>query len=250
MVTVVPRGRRNIVLLGLLTTIALVPFAGGAAPADPLAPSGRFSVYQSAAALTPPMGWNPWNAFRTDVDEAKIRGSAQALVDTGLAARGYRYVNMDDGWALQRLPDGTIRIRDSMFPSAKVHGSVAGSLKPFTDFIHGLGLKAGLYTDIGRNTCAQRMGGRALPALAALTGQGAPGSLRLQCFAKIRRQRMSGYRTARATRKLRCGSPQARRTFSTCSCAVQRAIPMSIPIPVLPRCARSVRVCRVAGQPA
>lgn len=122
--------------------------------ADALAPSGAFSVYSSEAAQTPPMGWNPWNAFRTDVDEAKIRGSAEALVRHGLAARGYRYVNIDDGWALQRLANGDIRIRDSMFPSAR-DGSLTGSFRPFVDYIHGLGLKAGLYTDIGRNTCAQ-----------------------------------------------------------------------------------------------
>ena len=123
---------------------------------DQLAPSGEYSVYRTQAAQTPPMGWNPWNAFRTDVDEAKIRGSAEALVTNGLAQLGYRYVNIDDGWALQRLPDGTIRIRDTMFPSAKVKGNATGSFSAFTGFIHSLGLKAGLYTDIGRNTCAQR----------------------------------------------------------------------------------------------
>jgi len=121
-----------------------------------LAPSGRFSVYRTTAAQTPPMGWNPWNAFRTDVDETKVREVAKAMVDTGLARRGYRCVNVDDGWALKRLPDGRIRIRDSMFPSAARPGSATGSFRPFTDYLHGLGLKAGLYSDIGRNTCAQR----------------------------------------------------------------------------------------------
>lgn len=127
-----------------------------AAGQDPLSPTGRFSTYATAAAPTPPMGWNPWNAFRTDVDEAKVRGSALALVDTGLAAKGYRYVNIDDGWALRRLDDGTLRIRDSMFPSSKVANSRTGSFKPFTNYLHGLGLKAGIYSDIGPNTCAQR----------------------------------------------------------------------------------------------
>nr|WP_165388461.1 NPCBM/NEW2 domain-containing protein [Sphingomonas populi] len=80
---------------------------------------------------------------------------SRAIVDTGLARKGYRFINVDDGWALRRLPDGRIRIRDSMFPSAAVRPSETGSFKPFTDYIHSLGLKAGLYTDIGRNTCAQ-----------------------------------------------------------------------------------------------
>ena len=121
-----------------------------------LSPSGEYSVYETEAAQTPPMGWNPWNAFRTDVDEEKIRGSAEALVNNGLAQLGYRYVNIDDGWALQRRDDGSLKIRETMFPSAEVDGHPNGSFVPFTDFIHSLGLKAGLYTDIGRNTCAQR----------------------------------------------------------------------------------------------
>ena len=137
-----------------LLSLAVSPVAAKEA-ADELEPTGTYSVYQTDAAQTPPMGWNPWNAFRTDVDEAKIRGSAEALVDNGLAQLGYRYVNIDDGWALQRREDGTLKIRDTMFPSAKVDGYPNGTFVPFTDFIHGLGLKAGLYTDIGRNTCAQ-----------------------------------------------------------------------------------------------
>jgi len=140
---------------GLAITVAALVAQPAAAQVAPLEPSGQFSAYPGMAAQTPPMGWNPWNAFRTDVDEAKVRASAQALVATGLAAKGYRYVNVDDGWALKRLPDGRIRIRDSMFPSSKT-GSDTGSFLPFTTFLHGLGLKAGLYTDIGRNTCAQR----------------------------------------------------------------------------------------------
>jgi len=143
-------------LLGTVSALMAVGLPLSAEADDAaLAPSGRFSVYRTTAAQTPPMGWNPWNAFRTDVDENKVREVAKAIVDTGLARRGYRFVNIDDGWALKRLPDGRIRIRDSMFPSSAAPGSATGSFRPFTDYIHGLGLKAGLYTDIGRNTCAQ-----------------------------------------------------------------------------------------------
>lgn len=110
------------------------------------------AVAQSAP--TPPMGWNPWNAFRTEVDEARIMANAQALMDTGLADAGYRYANIDDGWWLRRDPDGEIRIRASIFPSAAMpDGST--SLRPFVDRVHAMGLKTGLYTDIGRNNCAQ-----------------------------------------------------------------------------------------------
>ncbi|MEJ0061544.1 MAG: NPCBM/NEW2 domain-containing protein [Terricaulis sp.] len=143
------------IALAALALCLAASCAAPEAPSDPLAPSGRFSIHETEAAQTPPMGWNPWNAFRTDVDEAKIRGSAQALVASGLAARGYTYVNIDDGWSLQRLANGDLRIRESMFPSATVAGSATGSMRPFVGYIHSLGLKAGLYTDIGRNTCAQ-----------------------------------------------------------------------------------------------
>jgi alpha-galactosidase len=146
---------RSLVVSFSVLMVSGLPLSARAQDAS-LAPSGQFSVYRTTAAQTPPMGWNPWNAFRTDVDETKVREVAKAMVDNGLAGRGYRFVNVDDGWALKRLPDGRIRIRDSMFPSAAAQGSVTGTFKPFTDYIHALGLKVGLYTDIGRNTCAQR----------------------------------------------------------------------------------------------
>jgi alpha-galactosidase len=108
----------------------------------------------AAQAPTPPMGWNPWNAFHTEVDEAKIMANAEALRRTGLAEAGYRYVNMDDGWWRTRRPDGRIEVRTSMFPSGALpDGST--SMRPFVDRLHALGLKAGIYSEIGRNACSQ-----------------------------------------------------------------------------------------------
>jgi hypothetical protein len=102
------------------------------------------------------MGWNSWNAFHTDVDEEKVMGAAQTLVDSGLAKLGYVYVNIDDGWWLKRrTSDQTVQIRTSIFPSAKIRNSDDTSFKPFVDRLHSMGLKAGLYTDIGRNACSQ-----------------------------------------------------------------------------------------------
>lgn len=108
----------------------------------------------AAQAPTPPMGWNPWNAFHTEVDEAKIMANAEALMRTGLAEAGYRYVNMDDGWWRTRRPDGRIEVRTSMFPSGALpDGST--SMRPFVDRLHALGFKAGIYSEIGRNACSQ-----------------------------------------------------------------------------------------------
>lgn len=129
--------------------------SAAAAPADPLAPTGRWSAYTAGRGATPPMGWNTWNAFATDIDEDKVIGSAQQIVDLGLAAKGYRYINLDDGWALKRrMPDGQMILRTDKFPSARVGGDTP-TFKPFTDRLHAMGLKAGIYSDLGRNTCSE-----------------------------------------------------------------------------------------------
>jgi len=138
----------------LAVTLAL---AGLATPAlaDPLAPTGRWSGYSRGGAQLPPMGWNSWNAFGSDIDEAKLIGSAKVIVDTGLAKKGYRYVDLDDGWWLKRrLSDGRILIRTDNFPSALTADDTS-SFRPLTDRLHAMGLKAGIYSDIGRNSCAE-----------------------------------------------------------------------------------------------
>ena len=123
--------------------------------ADPLAATGRWSLPERAQARTPPMGWNSWNAFRTEVDEAKVMGAAKVMVDSGLAGLGYTYVNIDDGWWLKRRQtDGRLEIRTAIFPSARREGQDS-SFRPYTDRLHAMGLKAGIYTDIGRNACSQ-----------------------------------------------------------------------------------------------
>ncbi|RZJ42625.1 MAG: alpha-galactosidase, partial [Brevundimonas sp.] len=144
----------------LLASVAISGLLASALPAiaqasDPLAATGRWSIPERSQARTPPMGWNSWNAFRTEVDEAKVLGAARAMVDSGLSALGYTYVNIDDGWWLRRRQsDGRMEIRTGIFPSARVEGRDS-SFRPFTDTLHGMGLKAGIYTDIGRNACSQ-----------------------------------------------------------------------------------------------
>jgi hypothetical protein len=124
-------------LAPLLATIAGCTLAGSAfAASDPLAPTGQWSANTRGQAQTPPMGWNSWNAFGADIDETKLLASAQVLVDSGLAAKGYRYVDIDDGWwAKRRMPDGRMLVRTSAFPSA-VTADGATSLRPLTDRLH------------------------------------------------------------------------------------------------------------------
>ncbi|KQQ40077.1 alpha-galactosidase [Duganella sp. Leaf126] len=150
-----PQRQRPLSALRCLSAALLVAAAFGAA-ADPLAPTARWSAYTAGRAGTPPMGWSSWNAFGTDIDEAKILGSARRIVDSGLAASGYRYINIDDGWALRRRqPDGRLVIRPDRFPST----AGGSTFRPFTDKLHAMGLKAGIYSDLGRNTCSQAYSG-------------------------------------------------------------------------------------------
>ncbi len=142
--------KTQLLIAGCIAALAM-PLAAFAQPAA----KGVWLGNTDGAAKTPPMGWNSWNAFRTDVDEEKVMGAAQALVDEGLSKLGYVYVNLDDGWwRKRRLTDGRMIVRTSIFPSANTPDGNT-SFRPFTARLHALGLKAGLYTDVGRNACSQ-----------------------------------------------------------------------------------------------
>ena len=93
----------------------------------------------------PIMGWSSWNYFKTEISEEVICGQADALISTGLAEAGYKYVNIDDGFTDGRGEDGRIRIDTTKFPNG---------MKAVADYIHSIGLKAGMYSDAGDNTCA------------------------------------------------------------------------------------------------
>jgi len=138
--------------------LVALPFSAMAAPAnqDPLSPSGRWTGASAGGAPTPPMGWNSWNAFRTEVNEDKVVGAAETIVSTGLARLGYTYINIDDGWWMKRrTSDGRLQVRTAIFPSAAVGGPEETSFRPLVNRLHAMGLKAGIYTDLGRNACSQ-----------------------------------------------------------------------------------------------
>ncbi|WP_410600669.1 NPCBM/NEW2 domain-containing protein [Amycolatopsis sp. lyj-90] len=100
---------------------------------------------------TPPMGWNSWNKFGCDITEQLIRETADAMVTSGMKAAGYQYVNLDDCWAEKnRTPDGKYEPHRTRFPSG---------IKALADYVHGKGLKLGIYTSAGTETCARTMPG-------------------------------------------------------------------------------------------
>ncbi|CAI4212053.1 unnamed protein product [Parascedosporium putredinis] len=83
--------------------------------------------------------------LRLQPRESVIRTNAQALVDLGLADLGYSSVTVDCGWpAKNRDAQGRLQWNPTLFPS----GPVA-----LGEFIHGLGLKFGLYSGAGYLQC-------------------------------------------------------------------------------------------------
>src|ERR1043166_4410986 len=100
-------------------------------------------------ALTPPMGWNTWNKFGCNVSEELIRGAADSMVKSGMKDAGYQYIVIDDCWQVSRDKEGNIVPDPKRFPNG---------MKAVGDYIHSLGLKFGIYSDAGYQTCARRPG--------------------------------------------------------------------------------------------
>jgi len=134
--------RRLVTRGALLLAAAMQAVAPLAASADPLDPTARWTAYARGAAALPPMGWASWNAFNSDIDEEKVLASARIIVDSGLAQKGYRYIDIDDGWWLRRnQPDGRMVIRAAKFPSARLPDGRT-SFRPLTDRLHAISPRA------------------------------------------------------------------------------------------------------------
>jgi alpha-galactosidase len=101
-------------------------------------------------ARTPPMGWNSWNKFACKgLNEKVVRETADAMASNGMKDAGYQFVILDDCWQTGRDAAGNILADAERFPSG---------IKALADYIHGKGLKFGIYTDVGTMTCAKRPG--------------------------------------------------------------------------------------------
>lgn len=97
-------------------------------------------------AFTPPMGWNSWNTFTSDINEELIKGAADAMVETGLKDAGYEYIVIDDCWSLRERDENGFLVADPVkFPNG---------MKAVADYVHSKGLKFGMYSCAGVYTCA------------------------------------------------------------------------------------------------
>ena len=104
-------------------------------------------VHKNDLAKTPPMGWNSWNKFASRVDDAAVRGAADAIARNGMKEAGYLYVNIDDTWQAGRDAQGNIQTNHK-FPD----------MRALADYVHAKGLKLGIYSSPGPNTCAGYQG--------------------------------------------------------------------------------------------
>ena len=126
----------RLMMAGLVAVIAVGAVVGASAQ--------KVTAARTLAAATPPMGWNSWNFFAGKVTDKDIRDTADLLVSTGMRDAGYVYVNIDDTWEGKRDAQGRIQSNEK-FPD----------MKALADYVHSKGLKLGIYSSPGSQTCAR-----------------------------------------------------------------------------------------------
>ena len=104
----------------------------------------RSATPRNQLAPTPPMGWMTWNMFKGDISEQLIRETADAMVESGLADAGYKYIFVDDLWQGGRDQHNNIIPDPKKFPNG---------MKAVADYVHSKGLKLGIYSDAAQLTC-------------------------------------------------------------------------------------------------
>ncbi len=141
-----PRARLAVVVLALAPLLALSQTTSHPAPKHHQK-SAPPQVAPVVVAQTPPMGWNSWNYFHRDVTDQDIRNAADQIVASGMKDAGYVYVNIDDTWEGDRDSNGVLH-PNSKFPD----------MKALADYVHSKGLKLGIYSSPGPQTCARFAG--------------------------------------------------------------------------------------------
>ncbi len=101
-------------------------------------------------ALTPPMGWNSWNSVGENISEEVVREVADVMVESGLRDAGFTYVVIDDYWH-----GGRDSVTGKLYPDPKKFPS---GIKAMADYVHSRGLKFGIYSDAGTQTCGEMPG--------------------------------------------------------------------------------------------
>ncbi|MGN0230059.1 MAG: alpha-galactosidase [Muribaculaceae bacterium] len=106
-----------------------------------------FSQAMARQFEAPAMGWSSWNAYMVDISDSIISNQARMLKESGLSDCGYKYVNIDDGFFGKRDAQGYMTPHPERFPWG------VDGMANLVKYIHSLGLKAGIYSDAGTNTC-------------------------------------------------------------------------------------------------
>ena len=107
------------------------------------------SIGSMQVGATPPMCCNSWNTFGCNPSESLVKGVADAMVSSGMAAVGYQYVNIDDCWMSGRDGSGNLQWDTSKFPNG---------IPALATYVHGKGLKLGIYETPYSTTCAGKTG--------------------------------------------------------------------------------------------
>ncbi|MEU1519785.1 ricin-type beta-trefoil lectin domain protein [Streptomyces sp. NPDC005811] len=145
--TAVRKWARRVATQALAAALAVTGLASldRQEPSVPLSSEPTAVSTNQIGVTPPPMGWASWNSFFSSIDASVIKQQADALVSSGMADAGYKYVNLDDGWWQgDRDADGTIVVDEALWP---------GGMQAIADYIHSKGLKAGIYTDAGKQGC-------------------------------------------------------------------------------------------------
>lgn len=142
------RRSKTLVVVGLVFGL-LTPLSGALPTVQAL---------DNGLAVTPPMGFNDWNAFGCNVSAKLIEETADAMVANGMKDAGYTYVTMDDCWmAGQEQPRNTdARVqagRDANGTLVPDPTNFPDGIKVVADYVHARGLKLGIYEDAGTATC-------------------------------------------------------------------------------------------------
>jgi len=125
---------KKLISPALLSLVGLLAFASNAQ-------AQKFE----GLAPTPPMGWNSWNTFATNIHEDLIKDLADEMIANGMRDAGYDYIVLDDGWMdMERDAQGNLVAHPDKFPSG---------MKALGDYLHERGFKFGIYNCAGSKTC-------------------------------------------------------------------------------------------------